>query len=299
MQRARNLEISKIENERLKRELDTSALQIKAVTLKCKDAEAMLAKHHQRIAAMQEEKEGAAAAQGERVATIERMQRLQFQSKLELNDAHNKIRLQDERIRKLESEQRNLVATSPAATTPHPQLGRAIPDANSSFEAAMAIREQPGRKIRLQDKEFGIKSPAPNAQSSSEAESSRTKRASILELQCLLQEVAPNALNNHLTHTVLPSHLLRRPSPQSAVRERRGDATVESSLASPLLEQRLMGARGQVLLDSADVSPLVRIDAAMVRSAGNTVGERGSEWRRDDAPVSPTLSSSEGSEYRI
>jgi len=56
--------------------------------------------------------------------------------------------------------------------------------------------------------------------------------------------------------TVLPSHFLRQPS-QSAAREQRGDATVETSLAYLLLEQRLMGPRGQVLLDSADDSPLV------------------------------------------
>jgi hypothetical protein len=292
MQKARDLDVLGTENEGLKR-------QIKAVTLKCEDAEAMLVRQHQRITAMQDEKEGAAAAQGERVATIERMQRLQFQSKLELNSAHNTIRIQDERIRKLENELRNLRATPSSEITLQPRLGReAISDAGSSYEAAIAVRDQPSREYFLLDKEFGPKSLAPNAQSSGEAESARTKRASILELQGLLQEVAPNALNNHLTHTVLPSHLLRRSSPQSAVREQRGDATVESSLASPLLEQRLMGARGQVLLDSVDVSPLVRTDASMVRGDSDRSGERRPE-RRDDVALSPTFSSSEGSEYRV
>ena len=327
----------KSENESLRRQLDMSRGRMDAMNLKCKDAEATVARQHEQIVAMQVEKEGAAAAQGERVATIERMQRLQFQSKLELTASQDKIRLQDERIRKLESEQRILRAT-PAVSTPtsaQPQhrscsdRGKVL-SVNASSDAASPVRNPAGSAV---NEWSGTETLMTNIRNS-EAERNRTRNANIRELQGLLQEVAPHTANQW--QTVLPSQLLRR-SPMSAGRETRGDATVESpqsaksptSLimygndranishtgseamsrlhASPPADPRLMGSRGPVLLDVddavSDVSPIVQhsdLPASLSthRRAVEHDHRKGGIESDDGARSSPN-SSCESSEYRI
>ena len=327
----------KSENESLMRQLDIFKGRLNAMNLKCSDAEATIARQHEQIVAMQAEKEGAAAAQGERVATIERMQRLQFQSKLELTASQDKIRLQDERIRKLESEQRILRAT-PAVSTPtsaQPQhrswsdRGKVL-SVNGSSDAESPVRNPAGSAVH----EWSGTATQMTSIRNSEAERNRTRNANIRELQGLLQEVAPHTANQW--QTVLPSQLLRR-TPMSAGRETRGDATVESpqsvktphSLimydndransshtgseamsrlqASPPADQRLMGSRGPVLLDVddavSDVSPIVQHSdlPASLSTHSRAVKHhhrKGVIVSDDGARCSPN-SSCESPEYRI
>ena len=84
----------KSENEALRQQLDEStrkAVKMAQMHANADETAEQLKELRRKVMLLEEEKDSAAAAQGERVNTIERLQRMQLDSRLELKHANHKL----------------------------------------------------------------------------------------------------------------------------------------------------------------------------------------------------------------
>lgn len=110
------------ENGALKWQLEERTRELERMRNKCANAdevEETIKVLRATRDALIKDKEHAAAAQGERVATIERLQRMQFQSKLELQHANEKLRSQVRPHRKNKVRQKRRSRDSSSAVCVH------------------------------------------------------------------------------------------------------------------------------------------------------------------------------------